>query len=113
MKNSNVVINTKHYEISTVYDYITHFVHTVLYLLYFVAFIGGASLFSREYWFIGLLAGVFIMFSTWYIVEFILTYFAPLKEVEKPKEEVKKAGFFDRYKLYKSKQKNHSVEKGK
>jgi hypothetical protein len=116
MKHHYVEINQKYYEISYIYSLFMFFIQYILiftYLFVFIFIVARLVDYSNIIVILGSILGLIGMYVAWECIEFTLTYFAPLKEVEKPKEEVKKAGFLDRYKLYKAKQKHQLEEEGK
>jgi len=112
IRNNFVFIDNKIYQISTAYKFFIDITQYILMFLYFMIFVLGFSTFLKSsYWYIGIIIGIALVFLSAYLIEFILIFFAPLREVEAPKEGVKKESFFNRYKRYKSKRINQEKEK--
>jgi hypothetical protein len=112
-KYNIIKIDGVYYEVSSIYKNIIDILHMLLMVIYFFGFIFGVSVIGFTYPILGIITGFLGMYLLMYFAGFIFTYFAPLKEVEKPEEEIKKPNFFDRYKLYKAKQINQLKEKEK
>lgn len=116
MKHNYIEINHKHYEVSSIYSFFTFSIEYILMFIYFFAFIFILAKlidYSIIIIILGLALSLIGMYVIWEFIKFIFTFFAPLKEVEKPKEEVKKMGFFDRYRRYKEKRMNQLKDEDK
>ncbi len=104
----------KYYKQNYIYGFITSMVHFILIFAYIFIFLGIMSFFIKNNLIVmGIAVGIISILIIEYVIEFLFTFFAPLKEVEKPKEEVKKMGFFDRYKRYKEKRMNQLKDEDK
>jgi len=100
--NNNITIDDISYKTSDRYGYLENVLYLGVPLLLIFVFVDGYGT-IKDNLIISLGVGIVYILLTIFITFFTVIYFAPLQEVEKPKEEVKKLGFFERYKLYKEK----------